>query len=325
MKKTIFILLLFFSLLFADSPDAPAWLPTAILAGFTSIIILALIYMAGQGFNLEDMKFLAKEELYQVVVTFILIVSLQGSLTFLDVVSGSIYPGQTLHQAALSSVSDEIDNQNAIFDNLYSFSVQAGKESSRSFFCSLHGLGYSVSPCSSYRALISPVSMAFQAISLSLTELSSLKTLLLFSQKYGFAVLLPAGLLFRTLKFTRGAGGVLIGFAVAIYIFLPMGYLFMNELHSFSGNPYKDVSRASLTSLPSDFSCDSTDYSFANLNNANGLYDIFSGNSLFYLYLFLVRGTLTTVISVLVMVVGMKFISKIAGAEVDVSILSRIG
>ncbi|MDO8554451.1 MAG: hypothetical protein Q7S22_06600 [Candidatus Micrarchaeota archaeon] len=367
MKKLLLFLLLVISFSFADAtatvqppsgvgatlaPTSPAWLPIAVLAGITSVILLALLYMVAQGFDLQDLKFLAKEEFYQVIVTFFIIAILQGTVMFVDSLSTNFY-GQNMHQTTFDKLNGEITFQEKIFDNLQVFSVQAGSEASKSFFCSLQGTGYSISSCSSFRPLLIPVSTAFQAISLTITELSSMRTLVSFGQKYAFTLLLPAGLLLRTLKFTRGAGGLLIGFAVALYIFLPLGYLFMDDLMLSSKNPYKTNP---LPILPSNFDCDPTNSAisdsstlggwiqsgsfdsindasvtqFINLGTSNlvkskSLYVLLSKDVESYLYAFLIRGTLATVISVLILIAGMRMVSKLAGAEVDVSILSRIG
>ena len=302
----------------ASPATSPPWLSTALLAGVASLMILALLYIVGQGFDLQDLKFLAKEELYQLIATFLIIAVLQGAVSAFDEISKNFY-GSNFHSYALNNISAEIDSQNKVFDNLVSFSVELGQESSKSFFCSIQGIGYSISPCSSFRALTAPVSMAFQTIALTLTELNSIKTLILFGQAYAFTLLLPAAILLRTFKLTRGAGGVLIGLAVAFYVFLPVGYMFMSELLTYSST------YSAPQPLASNFVCNSDEIGSSNLNEAKSVYTSLKANVEPYLFTFLIRGTLTAVISILIMITGMKAVSKIAGAEVDVSILSRIG
>jgi len=333
---SIFCLLLLSQLSFA----AGTWMNVAALAVVTSAIILAIVYMLGVGFDVNELKFLAHEEVYQLLATIIMIGVLAGAQAWLDSLTPGLgLPGGLSFQdGSLSVLSNELANQKNAYDGLYDFSVGLGKQSSKSYYCALEGVGFTANPCNSLRALVSPVSLAFQALSLSITELNSLTTLLNFSKQYAFALLLPLGILLRTFKITRGAGGLFIGLGVALYLFLPMAVLFMNVVLDpgnagynphFGSAPTYGYGKDDLT-LPSA-SCDETKFgtfgggvSYDNLDTATAEFNALETKINVYVYLFLIRGTMTTVVGLLTLYASLRAVSKLAGAEIDLSALARV-
>jgi len=327
------LVLLICLLLSCQLSFAASWTGTAAIAIVTSAVILAIVYMLGLGFDINELKFLAHEEFYQLLVTIVMIGVLAGSQAWLDgLTPGLGLSGMSLQDGSISIISAELSNHKAAYNALMDFSIVLGKQSSKSYYCSLEGVGFTAAPCNSFRALTSPVSMSFQALSMSITELNSIYTLLNFSKQYAFVLLLPLGILLRTFKITRGAGGLFIGLGVALYLFLPIAVLFMSIVLDPSGgyNPGFSIAPSDLALQPSP-SCDETHFgtfgggvSYDNLNNAVGVFNGLEQKINVYVYLFLIRGTMTTVVSVLALYASLRAVSKLAGAEIDISALARV-
>ncbi|MEK6982442.1 MAG: hypothetical protein AABX38_05915 [Candidatus Micrarchaeota archaeon] len=334
-----FVAMLAISTVSFAAPPAPNqfdasgnWVSTAAIALIASAALLALIYMVGHGFEINELKMLANEELYQLVVTIVIIGLLLGSTSILNSFSSTFAPsGATNFQdAAISAVRANLADHQSIYNNLKSFSVELGKESSKSYFCSLQGVGFYVSPCSAFSSISPSVSLAFQILSASIAELNSLDTLLNFAKTYGFAVLLPFGILLRTLKFTRGAGGLFLGLAVSLYIVLPLLVIFMDVLLNPATGYNPTAFGIQIRALPIP-ECDETSFgtvtggiSYDNYDAAVGTFQSLLNNVKTYIYYALVRGTMLLVVSLLGFFSAFRAISKVAGAEVDISSLMRI-
>lgn len=326
---------------------SPEWVPVVFVALIISLVILALLYMIGYGFGLNDLKMLATEELYQMIMTGIMMGVVVGASTALDAFSRAIISdSSTLQEAAISMISSPsgaatrngfLDHHAAIFENIREFSAFLGNEASKSVFCSLQGLGYNINSCGSYGALRSSIALASQSVSIAITELNSLLTLLNFGQRYAFALLLPAGVLLRTFKFTRPAGGLFIALAVAIYFFVPLSVVVTGAvLDGYNPAATPRYSIAPLTGGGAEpggsLACEpaGTDLSFSPdfLQNYRNAKIIFMNNLKprldTYAYHSLVEGTLTTVIALLSLFGSLKFVSKLAGAETDISALMRL-
>jgi hypothetical protein len=332
-------------LLLASLSFAASWISIAALAIVTSAVLLALVYMLGVGFDINELKFLAHEELYQLLVTVILVAILVGAQQWIDSLGPAVGMTGTLQDGAIDYVNQTLGIHKDAYSALTDFSIVLGKESSKSYYCSLEGVGFTASPCNAFRALTPPVSTSFQALSISITELNSLFTLLNFSKVYAFTLLLPLGILLRTFKASRGAGGIFIGLAVALYLFLPIGVAFMKvvldpSIDSSTGLPIgydpaptfgiNGLTSADLSLKPYP-SCEETDYgtfnggvSYGNLNKAISTFKNLESKVDLYLYLFLIRGTMLLMVSLLTFYASFRAVSKLGGAEVDLSALARI-
>jgi hypothetical protein len=77
--------------------------------------------------------------------------------------------------------------------------------------------------------LSTPLSMAGGITGFAVGELSAMMRLIQISEQFALTLLLPVGILLRTLKVTRGAGGLLIALGISMHIMLPAGVIF-NEM-----------------------------------------------------------------------------------------------
>lgn len=311
------------------------WTSVIALTLVISTIFLALIYAIGFAFNLNDLKFLANEEFYQLIVTLIMVAAFFGSQNILNTFSRDFISvtAPTLQDAAINMVIANQNTHQTVYNNLKTFAVALGEASSKTYFCSLQGVGFRVNACGSFSSLSSPISIAFQMLSVSITEINSLQTLLLIAKNYGFTILLPFGILLRTVKLTRGAGGLFIGLAISLYLVLPLMVIFMDTLVTPPplGSGYVPSFAPNLNAQLVAPECDETQFgtnaggvNYDNYNNAVSSFNSLATNIKTYTYYFLIKGTMTTIVSLLGFFAAFRAIAKLAGTEVDISALARI-
>jgi len=357
--KNIVLMVLLCGVAFASAPE---WTGVALTGLFASLSIIGIIYMLAIGFSLNDLRFLANEEFYQLIVTALMIAFLFGAEAGLNNIFSSIAPN--LQDAGISTIDNSISGQVGAFGTIKAFAVDLVPQSTKSMYCGLNGAGFSVAPCGSFSALIPPITLSLQALGLSIAELSSLRTLASFGKQYAFTMLLPIGILFRTLRFTRGAGALFIGLAVSLYLFLPLTLIFMDEMTAldmpdtshldlpepdcnvtaFAKESYNPLDLGSMVWSGISSGIDtaeldteavyqdilgtagigSSGFDYTNAARAVGYLDVMIARTPGFLYLFLVRGTLLTAVSLMALFTTFKYVSKLAGAEVDISALMRI-
>jgi hypothetical protein len=350
--KKLALLLLLIPLAFA------AWQATAALAILTSAIMLAILFMIGMGFGINELQLTAKEELFQVIAVAIMMVVLVGSDSVLNTISNNVAfsgGGTNMQDGAMMIVNDTAKNVSDLFNTIRDTDHKIAQEASKGGSCNVIQVGYSVSACGGYSMLPTPMSMAGSIAGFAVGELAAMYRLLEISTQFAMSFLLPLGIILRTFKLTRGAGGFLIALGVSMYILLPMGIIF-NEMMAVTflaaGSSGPDAANVALynpvTTAPSIPSCNSLDTgSFlsgfdsplscgssssgwkdaflggSNDGNAVGAYCALRGDIKGYLYLMLAKATLGPVIALLMMMAGIRTLSSIAGAEVDVSAISR--
>lgn len=312
MKKfTLFIL---FLLAFCSSAYAVDWISIAGLALLPMGIITALMLLIGYGFGSQELKMLGQEEIYQFVVTLIML----GIVVAAAEAVNGMAAGEKIQTLAIDSLSSTITAQKSTFNNLRSFGVKLGLESSRSYFCSLSNAGYNIAPCGAFRQLSTPLGLAFQILGLSAAELESLRTLVAFGDAYGLTLILPVGIILRAFKITRGAGGLFIALGISAYIILPISVIAMKEI-------VVKGKTAALTVNPlPEPACHEKKADDTNYDRAKDLFNSIRNNLPGYLYAFFVEATLTTVVSLFAFITGIRWLSRLTGAEVDVSALMKI-
>lgn len=353
MSNKLIFAFAFFLLLSSTSFAAYEWIPFAGTSLFLATIILSLLYLVAIGFNLNDLKFVASEEFYQLIITVIIIVLLVGAETGLNSFATSIGLSSSLQNSAIDVVNGNLLQYSNALGSLKTLSVEVGKQSSTSAYCSFAQIGFGVSPCGAFTPVGSTLSMGFQAISISVAELGSLLTFLKFGNNYAFSLLLPLGIILRTFKFSRGAGGLFLGLGVSLYLFLPLSIIFMDiitsiepyssarlsipgpseyqcDIASFDSLLYEvDLSSMAISRLsvsPSDLSslAYSDGFDYTNFETASNLYMALYNSLNQLMYLFLIKSTLIVIVGTLVFFLSFRWVSKTAGAEVDISGIMRL-
>lgn len=332
MMKKIMILLALVSLSFAAN-----WQPLALVAVTASLSALAIIFMIGHAFEINELKFLAREELVQVVGTGLLIAGFASAQLFLEGLSSDLGGGMPvveLAQAKLDDVNSALGSTNSL---LVSLATHLGKESSKSVFCSFSAVSFSVASCAGFSAVAGPFPLAFQAIGTAAGEIATLNAMLDFgagSNSLVFTLFFPLGLFLRTFKLTRGAGGLLIAVAITFYLVLPYSVVFVHQAIEETRLNLQATygTFGSLESLSaSEESCDEYDFGDGNekaaIKQFRALIEPAGGGSSYIqsvIYQVLINSTIMLAVVLSVMVASIRAFGAIAGAEIDVSPIARL-
>ncbi|MFH1684852.1 MAG: hypothetical protein ABH983_00960 [Candidatus Micrarchaeota archaeon] len=326
--KKLLIFLLLVPMAFA------AWQSVAGVAIMISLGIVAAIYMVGKGFGVNELQMMGKEEMFQLIATGILVVVLVSSDGLLNAISTSdaFSEGQpTMQTNAMAMLDNTIGEMGGILSTIQNNDRNNQVEGSKSSQCSIMGTGYSVSGCGGYSMLASPMSMAGGIVGFSIGELSAVHRLIQISNEYAFSLLLPLGIVLRTIKLTRGAGGLLIALGISLHIMLPAGIIFSEMLaSSFAASTESAAYTGAAEDIDwDDYECNAGDTmpvtadKTENEEKEIGVFNIMKSNIRKYMFQAMIRGTLGPVLALLLMAGSIKAISSAAGSEVDVSALSR--
>jgi hypothetical protein len=330
-----------------------AWQSLAGMAIMISIGILAILFMVGMGFQVRELQMMAKEELYQVIAAAFLVILLIGSDGILNLISqnAAFTGGQdSLQDNAIASIENTIGILGSYFEGLITIDNWISEQSSKTFRCSIMMVGYTVSGCGGYSMINPPVSMAGSIIGFALGELAAVGNLIELTSNYAMVLLLPAGIILRTLKVTRGAGGLLIAFAISAHIMLPLGIIFVDMMAENFISYDDDLSwvdssvlnitdytnsdgeiAESLSSVNDDYDCEPENTGSLGegpeLNNeqrAKRAYDQLRGDMKKYVFVVLVKATLGPIIAILMFIGSLRALTSLAGAEVDVTGLAKV-
>ncbi len=219
----------------------PQWLPNALIAFAISVSLIAFIYMGGIGFSSTELKTYATDELTQLIFTAFAIAALFGMVAYIDstllpaFTIASTPEGEapfegTLQEYALQTTGQMKAQFESNLQTSLDISKTIGKEGSKSGYCSVLGLGYSIVSCSAINAIRSPVTNAATSLSLAVADFQAVFSLLTFGKDYAFAILLPIGIFLRTFNFTRKVGGVMIALAIGFYMVFPITVLFSEKI-----------------------------------------------------------------------------------------------
>ncbi len=333
--KKLVLLLLLVPLAFAG------WESLAAVAIVTSAIMLGVLYAVGMGFGVNELQLMAKEELFQLIALMIMMVVLVGANGLLNSLSSNQAFGGSLQDSAKSIITDTKAQVTDVFDLITIYDRQSSIEASKATQCNILGMGYSVSACGGFSMLATPLSMAGGIAGFAIGELAAMDRLIEISKVYALTFLLPFGIVLRTFKVSRGAGGFIIALAISMHLLLPIGVIF-NEMMSatFLTDPAAaEYNKPPIATIPECNAADTKPPPFAGSNiNSENIATLLEGSNedralgaylglrtdiRSYLAIMLIKATLGPVIALLLMMVGLRTLTSLAGAEVDVTALSR--
>jgi hypothetical protein len=350
--KKIMLLLMLVPLAFA----AGEWVGIASVTIVTSVALLAILYMVGHGFSINELEMTAKEELYQVIVAGLLVVLLVGSDNILDMISQNkdlTGGADTMQDAAIQSLGNDLSNLTLLLNAVASYDQSTTYEGSKTLQCSVMSIGYSVSGCGGYSMLTTPISMGGGILGFAAAEVSTMKRLIEISKNFALPFLLPLGILLRTFKITRGAGGLLIAVAISLHIIVPVGVIFNDMLGAtFLADAAKSAGYDPAAApavvvgecspgdvMTSPFSGASTGAGTVYSGISDWLAGACSGSNnedratcaygtlrlglRNYLYVILLKATIGPALALLMMAASIRALSALGGAEIDVSAISR--
>ncbi len=319
-----FILLLFSQLAFAQ------WESVAAISVITSAAMLGLLYMIGFGFGIHELILSSKEEAYQLVVVIAMIGGLIIVQTGGDAIFGAMAGySTTIQDTAKSDADAMITNLASEFGVLATLENDVAYQGSRSLSCTLFTVGHTISGCGGY-SMVSPAISGVEAtVGLGIAELSSLSRLMMIGKEYSFLLLLPVGIILRTFKITRGAGGLIIALAIALYFVLPLMIITMFGIadqfkNSSAGASYKAglPSMNVIECVPQD--TDDGTGEGTNPGRAMNILDQMIAATPQYIFAPLIYGIITPAIALLGTIASLRALASISGADIDVSALSKV-
>lgn len=204
-----------------------AWLPIAAIAVFITLIAVATLYMFGRALGRRDWEALARTELYQVGVAaiwvFIIIVPLtlfmcnlscqiSGDDPFTTAV-GYIHSVQSRTEdfsVSLLNIAKKIRIGSAQADYIWPTGVIVKR---------FEGCAMIANNYETIVTILAPFigSLIFQQI------------MLLMINNFAFQILLPIGVIMRVIPPLRSAGATVMAIAIALYIVLPLTYVFADK------------------------------------------------------------------------------------------------
>lgn len=345
------------------------WSELAIIGIVMSYLLTVLVYMLSYFINSEVLRSWSKLEIQNVFLTLILFASLSTLASYSFVVdyvnSGSQYISNTYNmmvgcQSTFISESNLISVLASISVNINPtiFNMQGTPAENRQPQQNLNsaeehtdqgnspgapsfGLGISFAPF--LQPLLNSVVniQSYMFIPLGMIKLHQL--IISFMVENGAKVLLPFGIFFRSFKFSRHAGNLLLALFMALYFILPAMYLFNKELLVYSmgldetsttcgtSNLFDDLA-ASIANKFADYGKilnpitggEGKDISELVMDAANNLsYDSDSGLAVVFLRMG-IEGMILPMFSIITSLGIAREFSHILGSEIDFSQLVRV-
>ncbi len=328
MKKRalLFVLLLATSL----SYSAGDWQGATLVGIFAATFLTSIIYSLAFAFGVEELKIIAKDDLFQVLIAGILIA---GFVDFTMLLDSIVAPaGSSVLDQASIILSNKVNEVKSAISTMKSVSDHLGEEAMRSVTCSYGSFTFSITNCGGFYYSSAPFATGYQMAGVALVELSALTNILSAANTVALSFFLPFGLFLRAFNVTRGAGGVLIAIGLSIYVLLPYIILIadavIQDIESTALIPHY----GSLSFSPPPLqSCDAYSFDHSNEDKAveqfNSFFESQPGNASFavsFLYLFLVKCTMFVIICLAVFLGGAQALSRMFGATVDMAMLQRL-
>lgn len=347
MRKEILLALALFSLAFAGpAEDELQWHSYAFIAAGAAVGVLTILYALSYLIGSSEMRMLVRQELYQVVATvFIIIFFLSFEAYVHAYMSGLLAESfggeETSHIGyAMDILTENADEHWGMIKELTEHLTMAfGSMASSSATCSIMGTSLTYPGCIGIQVPFSSLVFATNALVTAMLTSNSQIALLHLAEDFFFPIMLPLGLFLRCFQFSRGAGGLLIGISAAFYFVFPISILLteamLNTAEIDAGIEEPSIPHPKF--LSEDFANDFSGFEIAadcnpldmdqnaarkqgkRLTGDNG--DKLVDPLLFYIF---IGGLFNTMINILITLSAARALSKVFGAEVDISALARI-
>jgi hypothetical protein len=253
--------------------------------------------------------------------------------------------GVSLSGWALNAINAENGTLNAFLANAVSYNNKVSETAATSGYCMMLGTGFSVAGCSAWGALRGPVGQMVNAAGMGAMELGAMRILIALNGfsafgtfsgiSYTMSLLMPLGIILRSLYFTRKAGDTLISLALSLYFVMPAAFIVGNAMaDNFIKNPNYSAYGLPITLDTGRVSnCDPYDPSETDLINAfhaienspdpaNFItYPSLADRLLFFV---IVRITLVAVFALTATMAATRAIGMAFGADIEVMNIARL-
>jgi hypothetical protein len=233
------------------------------VAAVVVAIFLALVRMLAETISDPKLDAWVKTEFREWGVALIIICFLSAIVTG-AVASGGIgeiLTGDVGKDNYIDTSVEILDNWLGNFDDAFEDLITAGGKirtaSTYSPYMSVPiwfvSLSYATNPLAGTMILLTPVTMASQALTNAIFLVEGLRLLIVYCDVIVPSIILPGAFIIRLIPFTRRLGNTLIAVAMAAYMFLPLSVIIVNELNqninmpdpNLSENDFNELSGAS--------------------------------------------------------------------------------
>ena len=206
-----------------------------------AISMLALAYMASAVFGLHHWVPIIGDEMVQVIATGVVALLLIGMQFTTD-----NYLASALAAMDSGTTTGINDYANSLLSSLDMPSVlaqvkeanlQVGEQASSGIYCSMLGVGFTLSNCSPLNAFRGSLTASGFTALVGLLDVYAQQALLQLAKNYAFSLIIPLGLFFRCFKFSRQAGGALIAVGFGFYTAYPLAIAGSTKLLTGMGEP----------------------------------------------------------------------------------------
>ncbi|MDD5022867.1 MAG: hypothetical protein PHU63_01735 [Candidatus ainarchaeum sp.] len=249
--KNIFILLLLFPFLFSfscesaiDQSFTEAWEDVALIFGAVFLFTIAIItiaYIYGMAMSNPHAVVFAKDELFHLFMSILIILSVFGIIIFFCYVGSfffsSVYTAlgtpisvcsgsSSVTELSICYTSQMENEAKSLVEYAITSSVNDEMDSTWIFSFNFPLMGTTSTPTKAFKKAYA---MNYDAINSmlatpALISISMQNILLKSALKFSIAILLPFAILLRVFLATRQMGNILIAAVIAIQVFLPLMY-----------------------------------------------------------------------------------------------------
>ena len=206
------------------------------MALILTVVLISLAYMASQITQSEKLEVWAKDELFQLLLSVVLVTLVAGlaigactfSKDYMEFVTGPTgYTGASPFLNAYHYLDSLINRQGvSLAKSIVKSGINEQLKGTKYVFWGLPltggcGIAYEASRkarAQEYELLVDLMMPAMVSLELQ-------KNLLMFAETMGMAVLLPFAVVLRIIPFTRDAGNFLIALSLGVYVVLPATYV----------------------------------------------------------------------------------------------------
>jgi hypothetical protein len=341
------------------------WYSISLIAIFTLIFAIAILYMVAEGFDLQHLKLSLREEFVQSVITILIIFGLAAfiwsaenyilpqlaataHITTADLsptnpdlpshdlpVCAQVWPGGSFKPFAFAQCYTEtVKSTLASFTGtIESLAISIGKASSVTTYCQVLGgtLGFAITSLRYVGSTQGTLGLAMTALTTAQITMYAQALMLSLAQQF-LVFLLPLGVLLRSLRPTRQAGGALIAIAVGFYFIYPLmmlvDYTMVKDKAFAAGNAYSGAKV--LDNIPPQITCNELgeckgdaqylDALVGSASHANAKSQFIEPMAFWTIII----SILLPVMNLLITLTFIRWFSSAMGSEIEVSQLARV-
>lgn len=195
-----------------------------------SLLVAALAYMFGNLLKREDYIEFGKTELYNFVITFVLVLSFSSIALFAMELSCSPTAGGTdMFEQALSSISTILyGSVYSVLRSLFQIMLEISALSNLSLTFS----GVKLSPLAGLRNMYTSLNVVSFILESVFASLYIQNILLMVLKETAFTFMFPVGIFLRALPITRDAGTFLMALSFSLFTIYP--YIYVVSLDAYS-------------------------------------------------------------------------------------------